>query len=702
MRTSSFREKTPSETREDSHNGNAHVRDFSGLYHRAAASRKKRKHPRRETGGANVGGNVINGERSNGSSLQDHHSKMSIKNLLGFKDSVGPTPSKPTLEERRKKCADAVKLLIIDDNEATVNFFVKELIDKRNTTWATYYPTVLANALTNSNVSNAGGGKGTEEYLLAENSELLKCVTVKTTNNGRDGLNYLRNEAFDVVFINLNVAMIYNDGTKAKEIHFVVGPRSTTPTPSERRQSFRSDITGNPAETTKGDEDISNSNTPSQSQAQSNSNSNSNANTPSRTRPGSGRLVGGDLSGGVMTLKKFREYLECEKQSVGNSLANAGSVSNKNTNVSVKNVNKLQAAGATEKFTDSMGEELSVSFAISQRQQSAAGMEVPGKSSKNSKAWLNNMSQSNPRNINYTRSEVGSGTHVLTSSVSMRGSSTSVYTPNMSKEFSIDGSMSDHEQSDNDGDDDEHDDDEFTNEHALIVGMGEDCSDQQISAARQQNMHYFCEKPVELVDLYSILGAVDFARRFDESQEEDEASEAEAEGNSLMLTDSFNRNGLDVVGGARSSSPGPCNNQNTARRAPSNSPPPGMNSPMSLSTVSDQLSPVYDSNMNEFSLGSSGNHRGVDDTLKSVRSSTSIVLEDASYSATGASCTCTSALTMIKMTNSLNDSTDEQLEAVEAAAVKNAGKTRRKSKSAPKEKYNPRSAFAEDGEFAEG
>lgn len=702
--------------------GNETVRDFSGLYHRAIASRKKRMQALRREG-HNVPPHIV---PDHPDSDQLPSSRLSFKNMLGFKDSVSPAPA----THRNKKCSNGakeVKLLIIDDSEATVNFFIKELIEKRSSTWSSYYPTVLANimskhsaaavstaATSSSSSSAAHNSKGLEQYILSENSELLKCVTVKTTNNGRDGLHYLRNEPFDVVFINLNVAMIYNDPNK--DVHGISGSRSrsTTPTHSRKGQDAAAGTGGNSGQVGGG-----------------------NRNSPGGSVSGGAAGGDGDLSGGVMTLKKWCEYLELDKQAQlvstnhhyhnnnNNILSGHGvsklqaagateklidkdgeeksvmftagaglvpgvgsnsSSSNKSivpgaavpavvtTGLSSRGVSKLQAAGSTETLTDKDGEELSIRFAapgsplgilgavngggsfragaavpivktgglsrsvsklaaagatetftdrdgeavsvnvaVSQKLQSAAGVEVspPPKSHKNRKSWLNNLSQSNPKNVNYTRSEVATGTHVLTSAVSMKGSSTSVYTPHLSREFSIHSSGngnsgSDYEHSgshnsesgyfsENDGDDEG-----LINEHVLVIGMGEDCSDQQIATARKHKMHYYCEKPVEPIDLYSILGAVDFARKFDESQAEEE----EAEGLQMALQGSSsknhsNNNGFGSRG--RSLSPGGQFRQRSGilnvsdrelsansvlsggsvpspghRRQPNGSPPPGM------------------------------------------------------------------------------------------------------------------------------
>ena len=92
---------------------------------------------------------------------------------------------------------------------------------------------------------------------------------------------------------------------------------------------------------------------------------------------------------------------------------------------------------------------------------------------------------------------------IVTSGVSAKGSSTNMY---IHKDFTI---SQDSECSDKEEDEDNEDEDDvIINEHVLFIGMCDEAliNEEQIAMAKRYQMHFYCQKPMEISTLYGILG----------------------------------------------------------------------------------------------------------------------------------------------------------------------------------------------------
>ena len=162
--------------------------------------------------------------------------KTSISKYFGFSQNAQIQPSSSNNTTK-------IKILIIDDNAATVNFFVKELIEKHS----------FSGFSLNLSGKSAPAVVNVGELKLPEQHELLKNVILKTTNNGHDGLRLLKRENFDLVFINLAIPMIYagsnnnsynSSGSSPPNKHRNISPSRKNPSQSQINTPTVNDSSG--------------------------------------------------------------------------------------------------------------------------------------------------------------------------------------------------------------------------------------------------------------------------------------------------------------------------------------------------------------------------------------------------------------------------------------------------------------------------
>lgn len=483
---------------------------FSGLYHIAIARRNKKKYNNKND--KKQVHSESHASQAPAAPLLSSSSKFSISRYFSFATSHAIHPGDDSHDALK------VNVLVIDDDMETNTFFIRELVDKprhegteshnnstgilpmlsgrrfslkkekdtKNNGLAGDMSINSAGGFGNSAKSHASGKElDTPSLYVFENPDFLRNINVRIATSCEQGLQRLKSEPFDLVFINLGLKS--NAGAGASD--------------ANEKEKLDCNMSGNTSQ-------VSVKNVTSDSNIKLKPDSNQKLNNENRKSFDA----------------KIHPSIEdnCEKQNniASGTLPLTLSDSNPNPNPNHEE-NSSPSPGHTPDMVPWCNDPPN-----SKASQPTTGMEV-----------LLQFATSLEEEKNTKRNSVGKfhypfsyGEAASTVSAGNNGGQVAVLsvTPSVSgprlpdRSACVDrdldgygdGYLSDGESVPND------DEEDVLNEDTLIIGMGQ-VTDEMLAIAKKHNMHYYCQQPLDVYTLYAILGAVEISRKIDAQQEED-------------------------------------------------------------------------------------------------------------------------------------------------------------------------------------